>query len=87
MIDFIVRSFVEILEFLVSEEIKDTLTVDEWHLDEVVMPISGRKYWFWRAVDANGNVLDILVQHQSNAKAALPFLKRLIARFGEPQFI
>ena len=52
--------------------------------DEVVIPINGRKYWLWRAVDANGDVLDFLVQPQRNAKAALRFLKRLIARFGEP---
>ena len=28
--------------------------VDKWHLDEVVTAINGRKYWLWRAVDANG---------------------------------
>ena len=33
---------------------------DKWHLDEVVIPINGRKYWLWRAVDAKGDVLDIL---------------------------
>ena len=60
---------------------------DKWHLDEVVIPINGRKYWLWRAVDANGDVLDILVQPQRNAKAARRFLKRLIARFGEPRVI
>lgn len=60
---------------------------DKWQLDEVVIPISGRKYRLWRAVDANGDVLDILVQHQCNAKAARRFLKRLIARFGEPRVI
>lgn len=58
---------------------------DKWHLDEVVIPINGRKYWLWRAVDANGDVLDILVQPQRNAKAARRFLTRLIARFGEPR--
>lgn len=49
--------------------------VDKWHLAEVVIPINGRKYWLWRAVDANGDVLDILVQPQRNAKAARRFLK------------
>jgi len=57
---------------------------DKWHLDEAVIPINGRKYWLWRAVDANGDVLDFLVQPQRNAKAARRFLKRLIARFGKP---
>ncbi|PRY84354.1 IS6 family transposase [Donghicola tyrosinivorans] len=60
---------------------------DKWHLDEVVIPINGRKYWLWRAVDANGDVLDILVQPQRNANAARRFLARLIDRFGEPRVI
>lgn len=60
---------------------------DKWHVDEVVIPINGRKYWLWRAVDANGDVLDILVQPQRNAKAARRFLARLIGRFGEPRVV
>lgn len=46
--------------------------VDKSHLDEVVISIPGRKYWLWRAVDANGDVLDILDQPQRNAKADRP---------------
>ncbi len=61
--------------------------VDKWHMYEVVIPINGRKYWLWRAVDANGDVLDILVQPQRNAKAARRFLARLIDRFGEPRVV
>ena len=61
--------------------------VDKWRLDEVVIPINGRKYWLWRAVDANGDVLDILVQPQRNAKAASRFLARLIDRFGAPRVV
>ena len=60
---------------------------DKWHLDEVVIPINGQKFWLWRAVDANGSVLDILVQKHRNAKAAKRFLQRLIGRFGEPRVI
>lgn len=58
---------------------------DKWHLDEVVIAIGGIKHWLWRAVDANGDTLDILVQMRRNAKAAKRFLKRLIAQFGEPR--
>lgn len=61
--------------------------VDKWHLDEVVIPINGRKFWLWRAVDANGDVLDILVQPQRNAKAAKRFLAKLIDRFGVPRVV
>ncbi|MFC6590167.1 IS6 family transposase [Sulfitobacter pacificus] len=60
---------------------------DKWHLDEVVVPINGVKQWLWRAVDANGDVLDILVQPRRNAKAAKRFLARLIARFGKPRVV
>lgn len=60
---------------------------DKWHLDEVAIPINGVKYWLWRAVDANGNVLDILVQSHRNAKAAKRFLKNLIDRFGDPRVV
>lgn len=60
---------------------------DKWHLDEVVITINGRKCWLWRAVDANGDTLDILVQPQRNAKAARRFLKRLISQFGKPRVV
>ena len=33
---------------------------DKWHLDEVVITIRGKKHWLWRAIDADGDVLDIL---------------------------
>ena len=56
-----------------------------WHLDEVVITINGIKHWLWRAVDANGDVLDILVQGRRNAKAAKRFMARLITQFGQPR--
>ncbi len=31
---------------------------EKWQLDEMVVTIKGKKYWLWRAVDANGYVLD-----------------------------
>jgi putative transposase len=36
---------------------------DKWHLDEVFLTIKGEHHYLWRAVDQDGNVLDILVQH------------------------
>ena len=45
------------------------------------------KYWLWRAIDANGGELDILVQPQRNGKAAKRFLAKQIARFGEPRVV
>ena len=60
---------------------------DKWPLDEVVIPINGVKHWLWRAVDANGDVLDILVQTRRNAKAAKRFMTKLIAQYGQPGVI
>ena len=60
---------------------------DKWHLDEVVISIRGKKHWLWRAIDAEGDVLDILVQTRRNAKAAKRFLQRLITQFGEPRVV
>ena len=42
------------------------------------------KHWLWRAVDANGDTLDLLVQARRNTKAAKRFLAKLIAQFGQP---
>ncbi|MEL6520859.1 MAG: IS6 family transposase [Pseudomonadota bacterium] len=60
---------------------------DKWHLDEVVILINGETFWLWRAVDANGDVLDILVLKHRSAKAAKRLLTRLIARYGQPRVI
>ncbi len=60
---------------------------DKWHMDEVVITIRGKKHWLWRAIDADGDVLDILVQTRRNGKAAKRFFKRLVAEFGEPRVV
>ena len=41
-------------------------TGDKWHLDEVFLTINGKLLYLWRAVDQQGNVLDILVQSRRN---------------------
>ena len=63
------------------------LPTDKWHLDEVVVPIKGRKHWLWRAVDANGDVLDILVQSRRNKTAAMRFFRKLFKVWGQPRVI
>ncbi len=55
---------------------------DYWHLDEMVIVIRGKRYWLWRAVDNEGEVLDFLVQPKRNAKAALKLLRKLLKRQG-----
>jgi putative transposase len=51
---------------------------DKWHLDEVYLKINGETHSLWRAVDQDGNVLDILVQSSRNKKAAKRFFRKLL---------
>lgn len=60
---------------------------DKWHMNEVVITVRGKRHWLWRAIDATGDVLDILVQTRRNAKAAKRFFQRLVAQFGEPRVV
>jgi putative transposase len=52
---------------------------DNWHLDEMVVASKGRKYWLWRAVDADGYVLDALIQSRRNKRAALKLMRKLLS--------
>jgi len=49
-----------------------------WHLDEVFVSMGKRRYYLWRAVDDEGEVLDVLVQKRRNKKAALRIIRRLL---------
>ncbi|MCX4783624.1 IS6 family transposase [Streptomyces sp. NBC_01264] len=51
---------------------------DKWHLDEVFVKINGVQKYLWRAVDQDGNVLDILVQNRRDKAAARRFFRRLL---------
>ncbi len=51
---------------------------DKWHMDEVFLTIGGKRHYLWRAVDQDGNVLDILVQSRRNKKAAKSFFRKLL---------
>ncbi|WP_440030563.1 IS6 family transposase, partial [Chromobacterium amazonense] len=51
---------------------------DKWHLDEVYLNIHGKLHYLWRAVDQNGQVLDILVQSRRHKQAAKRFFRKLL---------
>ena len=51
---------------------------DKWFLDEVFLKINGKTHYLWRAVDQDGNVLDILVQSRRNKAAAKKFFRKLL---------
>jgi putative transposase len=50
---------------------------DTWHLDEVFLTSNGQRQYRWRAVDQDGNVLDILVTPRWDTKAATRFFRKL----------
>ena len=53
-----------------------------WHLDEVYVKIDGRMAYLWRAVDSEGEVLDVLVQTKRNKVAALKLMRKLLKKYG-----
>jgi transposase-like protein len=53
-----------------------------WHLDEMVVSLSGKQMYMWRAVDSEGEVLEILVQPQRDKAAALRLFRKLFRRQG-----
>ena len=55
---------------------------DRWHLDEIFFKIGGKTVYLWRAVDDEGEVLEILVQSKRDRKAALKLLRKLLKRQG-----
>ena len=60
-----------------------------WHLDEVFSTIDGRLVYLWRAVDAEGEVLDVLVQSKRDKRAALKLMRKLLKkmRFVPDKFV
>ena len=53
-----------------------------WHLDGVYLKIDGRMGYLWRAVDAEGEVLDVLVQSKRNKHAALKLMRKLLRKYA-----
>ncbi len=59
---------------------------DIWHLDELFVTIRGQRHYLWRAVDEEGDVIDILVQSRRDRRAAKRFLRKLLKGQGsEPR--
>ncbi len=59
---------------------------DTWHLDEVFVTIQGRRQYLWRAVDQDGDVIDIFLQPRRDQRAAKRFFHKLLrGQGGEPR--
>jgi putative transposase len=54
----------------------------QWHLDEMAVMISGKQFWLWRAVDSEGEVLELLVQRLRNKSAAIKLMRKLLKKQG-----
>src|SRR4029077_6880674 len=55
---------------------------NRWHLDEMVVRIVGARMYLWRAVDHEGEVLDMLVQRRRDSRAAFRLMRKLLKKQG-----
>ena len=61
---------------------------DTFYVDEVFVKINGKQHYLWRAVDQDGEVVDVLLQTRRDGAAAKRFFKRLLKSHGaEPRKI
>jgi len=61
---------------------------DTFFIDEVFIKIQGKQHYLWRAVDQDGEVVDVFLQNRRDAKAAMRFFGRMIRKHkGEPRKI
>jgi putative transposase len=58
-----------------------------WHLDDVFVQINGETHYLWRAVDHEGEVLEVYATKRRDRRSALSFLKRTMKRYGRPSEI
>jgi putative transposase len=61
---------------------------DTFYIDEVFVKINGKQHYLWRAVDQDGEVVDVYLQAKHDGAAAKRFFRRLLrAHGGEPRKI
>ena len=51
---------------------------ENWFMDEVFVTIQGQRHYLWRAIDQDGDVIDILLQRRRNGQAAKRFFRKLL---------
>ena len=54
----------------------------QWHLDEMFVSMGGKQMYLWRAIDRQGEVLDVLVQAKRDKRAALKLMRKLLKQSG-----
>ena len=61
---------------------------DTFYIDEVFVKINGKQHYLWRAVDQDGEVVDVYLQARRDGAAAKRFFRRLLRSYGsEPRKI
>lgn len=61
---------------------------DTFFIDEVYVKIQGKQHYLWRAVDQDGEVIDVFLQTRRDGKAAKRFFKRLVKKHrGGPRTV
>ena len=61
---------------------------DTFYIDEVFVKINGKQHYLWRAVDQDGEVVDVYLQAKRDGAAAKRFFRRLLrSHGGEPRKI
>jgi len=56
---------------------------DTFYIDEVFVKINGKQHYLWRAVDQDGEVVDVYLRAKRDGAAAKRFFKRLLRSHGE----
>jgi putative transposase len=57
---------------------------DIWHVDEIFVTMRGQRFYLWRAVDQDGDAIDILVTKRRNQRAAKRFFRKVLKGQGSP---
>ena len=55
---------------------------DTFYIDEVFVRINGKQHYLWRAVDQDGEVVDVYLQTKRDGNSAKRFFKRLLRSHG-----
>ena len=63
---------------------KQGLLGDIWHVDELFIKIRGQQLYLWRAVDQDGDVIDILVSKRRDRRAAMRFFRKMLQHQRQP---
>jgi putative transposase len=61
---------------------------DTFFTDEVFIKLDGKQHYLWRAVDQDGEVVDVFLQKKRDSRAAKRFFKRILKKHkGDPRMI